>query len=89
MLGGRIQTQISADGLTGTNTTLLPHLLYDGQAERSVFQIDDGTWYAVTRGYGNNVIPGMNWANEWAGPGIFNSMDRQMRLNIQRHRFGY
>ena len=45
----------------------------------------DGSWTITTRGFGNNVIPGMNEINEELGPSIFNELDQRLRENIDRH----
>ena len=84
--GGNVLTTVSEDGLTITNRTLRGHILFDGQIERTATQASDGSWYVTTRGIGNNVIPGMNIANEWRGPQIFDELDRRLRINIRRHR---
>ncbi len=83
--GGFVETYVSEDGLTVTNRTLPLHLFFDGAIERRATQNRDGSWTITTRGFGNNVVPGMNVINEELGPGIFNELDRQLRENIERH----
>lgn len=82
---GRVLTEISNEGLTIKNTTRPGHLLSNGQIERSASQ-RNSAWYVTTRGTGNNVVPFMNYINEWQGPKIFNYMDEQMRSGISAHR---
>jgi len=69
-------------GLTTTNTTLPPHILYDGKVERTASQNVNGDWVVVTEGWGNNRIPGMDVANKVGGPILFNTVDTQMYLYI-------
>lgn len=84
---GPVRTTISNDGMTITNRTLRGHYLYDGKIVRTLLQGPDGGWYVITRGTGNNVIPGAAELNQLGGPHIFNEVDRQMRSYImQRHR---
>jgi RHS repeat-associated protein len=83
--GGYVRTNVSQDGLTITNTTDLWHMFCCGQITRTFFQDDTGAWYAKTTGTGYNIIPGMGPANQWSGPLIFNTLDAQMRANIQLH----
>jgi hypothetical protein len=80
-----VETWISADGLSIVNRTERIHLFYDGEVERTARQTEDGSWHVTTRGIGNNVIPGMNWINEWLGPGIFKTEDERMRNNVRAH----
>jgi len=82
---GTVRTTISEDGLTITNKTLEGHIFYDGKIVRKAKKDDDGSWTITTEGTGNNVYPGMNKVNERVGPGIFDSLDLQMRDNIERH----
>jgi hypothetical protein len=82
---GDVQTTITDNGLTVTNRTREGHLLFDGIVVRSARQREDGAWYVTTRGFGNNVTPGMNVANQFVGPGVFNELDRRMRANIEQH----
>src|SRR5438105_2817933 len=66
--GGFVTTSVSDDGLTITNRTLPLHALYDGTIVRRAEQADDGSWRVTTRGFGNNVVPGMNLLNREQGP---------------------
>lgn len=83
--GGWVWTMVSDDGLTITNRTWPVHAFYDGVVVRWAQQADDGSWYVTTRGFGNNVVPGMNLLNQEQGPLIFNVLDQRMRDNIERH----
>ncbi|MGC2776790.1 MAG: hypothetical protein WA418_14275, partial [Bradyrhizobium sp.] len=83
--GGFVETTIADGGLTITNRTSPLHAFYDGVVVRSAKQADDGSWYVTTRGFGNNVIPGMSLFNQEEGPPIFDTLDRRMRANIERH----
>jgi hypothetical protein len=83
--GGWVDTNVSADGLTVTNTTRLAHVFYDGQIVRSAAQAEDGSWYVTTHGLGNNWTSGLAASNQEQGPQIFNYMDQQMRANIEAH----
>ncbi len=82
---GKVRTLVSADGLTITNKTQEGHIFHDGKITRRAIQAADGSWRVTTEGIGNNVIPGMNVVNQTFGPGIFDGLDRQMRVNIERH----
>jgi hypothetical protein len=82
---GWVTTTISEDGLRVVNRTLPFHLFYDGVVERRAIQAEDGSWHVITRGVGNNVIPGMNVVNQAVGPEVFNDLDRRLRENIERH----
>lgn len=82
---GIIRTKVSPDGLTIQNMTTPLHILYNGQVTRTATQNPDGSWSVTSIGVGNNVIPEMNKVNEDVGPGIFRSLDEQMRRNIERH----
>ena len=82
---GDVRTRITEDGLTIENRTREGHIFFDGVIVRRLTQSDDGAWYVTTHGLGNNVEPGMNVINQFAGPEIFNELDRQMRANIERH----
>jgi hypothetical protein len=84
--GGWVTTTIDDDGLSITNRTTPVHALYDGIVVRTARQTEDGSWYVTTRGFGNNVVPGMNILNQEQGPLIFNILDQRMRDNIERHR---
>jgi hypothetical protein len=75
---GAIFYTTSNGGLTTTNTTLRPHILYDGKVVRTAGQNTNGDWVVVTEGYGNNVITGMDIANVVGGPILFNTVDAQM-----------
>lgn len=96
----RVQTHVSADGLSISNTTLPGHALHDGRIIRTATQQPDGSWTITTRGYGNNdgQFLGNNWfgrqtaapevaarLNEWQGPQIFTAVDQAMAANIQAH----
>jgi hypothetical protein len=83
---GWVKTRISDDGLTIINQTTRVHALYDGIVIRSARQGEDGSWYVTTRGFGNNMVPGMNRLNQEQGPPIFDLLDRRLRENIERHR---
>jgi hypothetical protein len=85
LYAGRVETTVSADGLTITNRTRPGHIFHDGIIVRRAQQAEDGSWTVTTVGEGNNVIRGMNIVNQEAGPGIFNGLDRRMRDNIERH----
>jgi RHS repeat-associated protein len=89
MPAGKVYTDVSDDGLSVTNITLPSHILYDGQITRTATRYADGSWWMITRGTGNNAIPGMSYLNEWQGPAIFRYLDAQMRANIERHHAGY
>jgi hypothetical protein len=82
---GQVLSNVSQDKLTITNTTLPGHILHDGQITRTAWQNSDGSWSVETIGIGNNDIPGMASVNEWAGPSIFDEVDRQMREYIDAH----
>jgi hypothetical protein len=82
---GDVETEISQDGLTVRNTTKENHILHDGQITRSATQNPDGSWSVTTRGIGNNATPGMNVANQYGGPVIFDILDERMRENIRVH----
>jgi hypothetical protein len=41
-------------------------------------QLPDGSWYIVTRGFGNNAEPGMDAMNQFYGPQQFNILDGQL-----------
>ena len=84
--GGYIKSYVSNDGLTVTNVTRPMHLLHDGAIERSAIRNGDGSWSVVTRGLGNNVVPGMGIINQWQGPEVFGTIDRRLREHIVRHR---
>jgi hypothetical protein len=56
--------------------------LYDGVVNRTADQNERGDWVITTQGYGNNVNPGMDVANEIGGPILFNTVDAQMFLYI-------
>jgi RHS repeat-associated protein len=75
---GMISVDISDDGLTSINTTLPGHIFYNGTITRTVSQGADGAWYVTTTGVGNNVVLGMNIANQVMGPDIFDTLDKQM-----------
>jgi hypothetical protein len=83
--GGWIITKIEDDGLTVINRTTILHALYDGKVVRTATQDENGAWHVTTRGFGNNVLPGMNLLNREEGPPIFNILDQRMRDNIERH----
>lgn len=85
---GDVTSDISDDGMMVTNSTLPGHPLHDGQIQRRVWQAKDGSWWATTRGVGNNEIWGMDSVNELAGPEIFGAVDAQMRNNIRQHHNG-
>lgn len=85
MWGGPIRTEVSNDGLTISNFTRPGHPLHDGRIIRTAQQQPDGSWTVTTRGYGNNLIPGMNKVNDWQGPKIFKAVDEQMAANIRAH----
>jgi len=85
MRAGRVISYVSKDGLTVKNVTLPDHVLYDGQITRRAFQVENGAWFVETRGIGNNVRPGMDYANQWHGPEVFNELDRRMKENIGLH----
>ena len=61
------------------------HILHDGQITRSATQNPDGSWSVTTRGIGNNVTPGMNVANQYGSPVVFDILDERMRENIRVH----
>jgi hypothetical protein len=85
LYAGDIRVAISDEGLTITNRTLPGHIFFDGVVVRSARQDSAGAWHVTTRGFGNNVEPGINLANQLVGPEIFNHLDREMRANIERH----
>jgi hypothetical protein len=82
---GDVKTRIIDGGLTIENRTEQGHIFFDGVVIRRLIQSDDGDWYVTTHGFGNNVYPGANAANQLVGPDVFNELDRQMRANIERH----
>jgi len=61
------------------------HVLYNGQITREAYQAEDGAWFVVTRGIGNNETPLMGEINQYAGPIIFGEMDRKLAQNIRLH----
>jgi RHS repeat-associated protein len=79
---GSIRFTTSNGGLTTRNTTLSTHILYDGVVIRTADQNERGDWVITTQGYGNNVVPGMDVANDVGGPILFNTVDTQMFLYI-------
>jgi len=81
--GGLVKTEISKDGFTVTNTTRWLHPFYSGTVVRTARFVNGG-WYVTTRGFGNNVLPGMAEVNEKYGPKIFDRIDDQMREYIAR-----
>jgi hypothetical protein len=83
--GGLVTTRIEDSGLKIINQTSPAHLFYDGVVVRQATLSDDGAWFVTTRGFGNNVIPGMNMFNREQGPVIFGILDQRMRANIERH----
>ena len=82
---GKVDTTISDDGATVKNETKHNHILRDGQIIRHIEQTQSGDWQVTTHGIGNNVFLGMNYANQYGGPVIFEVLDNQMRNNIRRH----
>lgn len=82
---GDIETRITDGGLTIGNRTKAGHIFFDGIVIRELKQSDDGAWYVTTHGFGNNVRPGTNVVNQLVGPEVFSELDRQMRVNIERH----
>jgi hypothetical protein len=88
MYAGNVRTNMTADGLTVTNTTLPGHVFYNGQIMRTATQGPDGAWYVTTHGFGNNVEPGANDVNQYVGPEVFRTVDAQMRANIELHHRG-
>jgi hypothetical protein len=82
---GWVWTAVGHNGLTITNYTAPVHLFYDGIVARGATQTDDGAWYVTTRGFGNNVVPGMNIINGEEGPAAFKILDQRLRDNIERH----
>jgi RHS repeat-associated protein len=83
--GGKIITDVSADGLTIRNTTLPLHVFCCGQIVRNVYQSDNGSWFAMTVGSGINLVPGAAITNQITGPILFNGMDQQMLNSVQSH----
>ena len=90
---GDVRTDVSKDGLSIVNRTLSNHLLHDGQITRLIEQDENGAWYVVTRGIGNNVFVETEFpcnlcatVNSWQGEQIFNYVDELMRANIANHR---
>jgi RHS repeat-associated protein len=84
LYAGRVLTFVSDDGMTITNYTRRFHLLHDGLITRAL-SLENGAWYVTTHGFGNNVIPFADDANEFFGPKIFDYVDAQMRANIEAH----
>ncbi len=82
---GEIQTFISNGGLTVKNVTQPGHIFYDGIIIRTVYKDENGDWYVSTYGYGNNVNPGMDTANQVFGPGIFHAANQRMESVIEAH----
>jgi hypothetical protein len=82
---GDVTTTITDNGLTVTNRTQEGHIFHDGIVTRRATQAADGSWQVTTEGIGNSVTPGMEVPNAIFGPGIFNSFDKQIRVNIERH----
>jgi hypothetical protein len=82
---GQVMVFISPDGLTIVNRPIPgEHAFNGGQVVRTAWMAEDGTWYVTTRGFGNNYQPGMDTLNNLIGPGVFGTMDNQMRINILR-----
>jgi hypothetical protein len=79
---GEVHVFISPDGLTVVNRSLPGHRYEDGQVVRSAVMSDDGTWYVITHGFGNNRR--LDDENQWQGPQVFKYMDRQMQDVIER-----
>jgi len=80
-----VDTTVSGDGMTIVNRTSPAHVFYNGVVIRTASQSDDGAWYVTTRGFGNNVAPGMNILNQGEGPVTFRILDQRLRENIERH----
>lgn len=83
---GEVVTTTSGDGLSARNATLPGHVFYDGEITRRIERDPDGGWSARTDGYGNNVIPYFDRANEYFGPGIFDRLDSQLRDDFLQSR---
>jgi hypothetical protein len=91
---GEIVVYVNQGGLTSTNITKPPHILYDGKITRHAYQAENGAWYVSTYGSGNNVIHtipvtmnrdiqwSMAWTNETMGVHIFNDVDKNMLAYI-------
>ncbi len=79
---GKILFETGTSGLATTNITLPTHILYDGVVDRTASQNVNGHWVVTTEGYGNNRILGMDVANEFGGPILFNIVDIQMTAYI-------
>ncbi len=83
---GKVDTRISADGLTITNVTRDGHIFYYGQVARSVIENPDGSMSVMTRGTGNNTSFALSILNQRTGPAIFDQLDARMRQYIgERH----
>lgn len=67
------------------NETLKGHIFHDGIIVRRATRNVDGSWTMKTTGVGNNETPGMSTVNELRGPGIFRSLDAQMRERIKKN----
>jgi len=75
--GGFVRTNVSSDGLTGTNVTTRIHFLYNGDVTRTAF-IRSGALVIRTVGTGTNRSGVLARLNDWQGPQIMNAEDAQM-----------
>ena len=82
---GPIIVDVSANGLTLTNTTLSEHWLYEGQVTRTATLNPDGSWSVTTYGWGANASAGLAYLNQVRGPPIFNGLDQQLTKYISQH----
>lgn len=80
--GGQVYTEISADGLSITNTTLPGHNARHGSIVREAYQLPDGEWRVRTVGFGNNLTSVHARLNEVMGRAMFNYMDRGIAMGI-------
>lgn len=81
---GDVQVFISADGLTVVNRAAKGHWFEGGQVVRTAVRSEDGSWYIITHGFGNNAE--YDNVNEWQGPQTFKYMDRQIIADMNSRR---
>lgn len=85
---GHVITTIASDGMTTTNTTAPDHWFYDGKIVNRLTFDDNGDAFVTTYGFGNSTAPLMDFANQAAGPWIFERMHDDMRAYLERRRRG-
>ncbi len=81
--GGFVTSELTPDGLSGTNETVLGKHIFQGTVTRTLTTVN-GQLVIATFGTGTSDSETMDALNTWLGPGIFNALDKHAADRLRR-----